>query len=251
MRALVGIKERYKGCWPSIHNNIGIDSHFLNGKHQQCPMCGGRNRFRYDNKDGSGNYFCNQCGHGQGIDLVMRFLNINFNDAVNEIRYIRGDIRMEVVKVSDETEKNKARIHKIHAGLKIITPDSPAALYFAKRGITVLPEKNCYWHPSLEYWSIDDDNKPFSLGKFPVIVSVFRNSDNATSSYHVTYITVDGQKADVPTQKKILPPVAPLSGCAIQLFPATDTIGIAEGLESSLSAHQEMGIVTNIRHIAN
>ena len=32
--------------------------------------CGGKDRFRLDDKEGRGTWFCNQCGNGDGLDLV-------------------------------------------------------------------------------------------------------------------------------------------------------------------------------------
>ncbi|HHU7428682.1 TPA: primase-helicase zinc-binding domain-containing protein [Escherichia coli] len=37
-----------------------------------CPACGGNTRYRFDNKDNRGTYFCSHCGAGTGLDLVMK-----------------------------------------------------------------------------------------------------------------------------------------------------------------------------------
>ena len=250
MRALPELKEQYKGCWPSIHVHMGIDSRFLSGKHQACPLCGeGRNRFRYANQGGMGNYYCNQCGHGDGVQLVMRYLNMNFKEAAHEIRSIKGDIKMEAVQIVDNTHKNQARLDKIRSGLKRITPESIAGRYLANCGITVFPEKSCCYHPSLTYWVVDSNTgKPVSLGEYPAIVSVFRDNDGKESTFHLTFIGQDGKKLNIEHEgelvpaKKILPPVIPLTGTAIKLFDATDTVCIAEGLCSDLSAYQDCGL---------
>ena len=39
-------------------------------RHQACPVCGGSDRFRFDDKEGRGTWFCNQCGAGDGLKLV-------------------------------------------------------------------------------------------------------------------------------------------------------------------------------------
>jgi len=39
-------------------------------RHGACPKCGGTDRFRLDDKEGRGTWFCNQCGNGDGLDLV-------------------------------------------------------------------------------------------------------------------------------------------------------------------------------------
>jgi len=57
------------GRWPDLLTAVGIDTPF-SGKHGPCPACGGKDRFRFDNKGGRGTWICNQCGAGDGLDLV-------------------------------------------------------------------------------------------------------------------------------------------------------------------------------------
>ena len=46
-----------QGQWPSILEKLGIDASYLKNKHGPCPACGGTDRFRFDNKMGSGTFF--------------------------------------------------------------------------------------------------------------------------------------------------------------------------------------------------
>lgn len=62
------------GHWPELLAGIGIDVP-RRGKHGPCPACGGRDRFRLDDKGGRGTWICNQCGSGDGLDLVCRVLS--------------------------------------------------------------------------------------------------------------------------------------------------------------------------------
>lgn len=55
------------------------------GKHGACPACGGKDRFRFDDKEGRGTWFCNQCGHGDGLDLVARVTNCDLSDAAKQV----------------------------------------------------------------------------------------------------------------------------------------------------------------------
>ncbi len=52
--------ERARGRWSEILPRLGIDARFLRNRHGPCPLCGGKDRFRFDDRDGSGSYFCNQ-----------------------------------------------------------------------------------------------------------------------------------------------------------------------------------------------
>ncbi|WP_141028459.1 primase-helicase zinc-binding domain-containing protein, partial [Salmonella enterica] len=55
------------GRWPYILSALGIKVPSA-GHHGACPACGGKDRFRLDDKAGRGTWFCNQCGHGDGLD---------------------------------------------------------------------------------------------------------------------------------------------------------------------------------------
>lgn len=59
------------GHWPELLVTVGIDIP-RRGKHGPCPACGGHDRFRLDDKGGRGTWICNQCGAGDGLDLVVR-----------------------------------------------------------------------------------------------------------------------------------------------------------------------------------
>jgi len=62
--------------WEEILFQLGIDLPRLN-KHGPCPCCGGKDRFRFDDKDGRGTWFCNQCGNGDGLDLIVKVKKCN------------------------------------------------------------------------------------------------------------------------------------------------------------------------------
>ena len=55
-----------------------MDEKALSGKHGPCPLCGGRDRFRFDDKDGRGTYFCSGCGAGDGVRLAMGITGLSF-----------------------------------------------------------------------------------------------------------------------------------------------------------------------------
>ncbi|MFQ1647702.1 DUF927 domain-containing protein [Aeromonas veronii] len=62
------------GHWPELLAAVGIDTP-SRGKHGPCPACGGKDRFRLDDKGGRGTWICSQCGNGDGLDLVCRVLS--------------------------------------------------------------------------------------------------------------------------------------------------------------------------------
>ncbi|WP_423731452.1 DUF927 domain-containing protein [Hafnia paralvei] len=67
--SVTSIAVAARGKWPQILSTLGIlvpHGH----KHGACPKCGGEDRFRLDDKNGRGTWFCNQCGSGDGLDLI-------------------------------------------------------------------------------------------------------------------------------------------------------------------------------------
>jgi putative DNA primase/helicase len=56
------LKDRAKGRWRNILPSLGIPSKALTNRHGPYPMCGGKDRFRFDDKGGRGTWFCSQCG---------------------------------------------------------------------------------------------------------------------------------------------------------------------------------------------
>ena len=74
------------GRWPKILIAHGISEQFLSGKHSACPLCcSGTDRFRFDNKNGEGTFFCNQCGAGDGFNLLSKYLGISNPEAFKRV----------------------------------------------------------------------------------------------------------------------------------------------------------------------
>jgi putative DNA primase/helicase len=92
------ITDLTKGHWPSILGTLaGLTSEQLTDKHQPCPLCGGKDRYRFDDLDGTGSWFCNDCGGkdqtggaGNGMDMLMRRQNWTFKEAAQRIEQHLG-----------------------------------------------------------------------------------------------------------------------------------------------------------------
>ena len=90
--------EAARGHWPAILGALaGLTSEQLTDKHQPCPLCGGKDRYRFDDQDGTGSWFCNQCGGpseaggaGSGINLLMRRTGWSFADAAKRVEQHLG-----------------------------------------------------------------------------------------------------------------------------------------------------------------
>jgi putative DNA primase/helicase len=77
------------GHWPDVLAGLGIDIP-RRGKHGPCPACGGKDRFRLDDKGGRGTFICSQCGSGDGLDLVCRVTNKNPKEAAELLAPLVG-----------------------------------------------------------------------------------------------------------------------------------------------------------------
>lgn len=71
--------------WRTTLAGLGIDGHLLDGRHHPCPGCGGRDRFRFDNRDGRGPFICGQGGGevlaGDGWDLLRHVFGWDWKKA--------------------------------------------------------------------------------------------------------------------------------------------------------------------------
>jgi putative DNA primase/helicase len=80
--------EHARHRWREILPLLGVETRFLLNKHGPCPLCGGKDRYRFDDRDGTGSYYCNQCGPGAGIVLLRKLHRWDFATACNEVNKI-------------------------------------------------------------------------------------------------------------------------------------------------------------------
>lgn len=83
--------DRARGRWQEILRAIGVENRFLSPKHGPCPLCrAGTDRFRFDDRNSNGDYFCSQCRPGIGIIFVQKFLQVDFKTACDRVDEIIG-----------------------------------------------------------------------------------------------------------------------------------------------------------------
>ncbi len=68
--------HRKTGVRPLAAHSPELGMKVIKNRHQACPVCGGADRFRFDDKRGRGTWFCNQCGAGDGLKLVEKVFGV-------------------------------------------------------------------------------------------------------------------------------------------------------------------------------
>lgn len=80
------VLREFSGTWRQTLEGYGC--HLPSGRHHgPCPVCGGKDRFRFDDKEGRGTWFCSQCDpqSGGGLLLLSRFLGKPTIEVANEL----------------------------------------------------------------------------------------------------------------------------------------------------------------------
>ncbi|MGO3452451.1 MAG: DUF7146 domain-containing protein [Marinomonas sp.] len=150
-----------------------------------------------------------------------------------------------------EANQEKQKVYKAKLKKKISTVWSecvalkesgtdPVRKYFMQRKLmfdwAAIDESDCVrFHPALSYFNEDGAN----LGDFPAIVCAIRNADGELVTLHRTYLDQEGCKAPVDSAKKMMsiPDGMSVNGGAVRLGnPRDGILGVAEGLETALSA---------------
>lgn len=221
-----------RGRWRGILPAFGLDERQLSGRHCPCPVCGGKDRFRFDDKEGRGTFYCSGCGAGDGVQLAQRVSGQPFKEVARQIERLAGVVQPAVCSPERSRGDKVAALGRVYREAVPIGCGDEAFRYLAGRGLRLydLPT-SIRTHPRLPY-----RDAGVLLGNFPAMVAIVTNSAGKTVSIHRTYLH-DGRKASVPAPKKLMQGL-PLAGAAIRLTPISECLGIAEGIETALAASE-------------
>ena len=138
------IKQEAHGKWAEILARCGIPTNYLLNKHGACPLCGGTDRYRFDDKTPHLTYFCNNCGHGSGLDLLMGWYSCELHEALTQVNkvlsgtdIITNSINPVTVTPSPVATSDKTK-QKILDGMIRFTSRTPTPVgveYWDNRGI--------------------------------------------------------------------------------------------------------------------
>jgi putative DNA primase/helicase len=210
--------------WPTILVASGIDAHILDGKQHPCPICGGKDRFRFDDK-GEGLWYCNHCKSGDGFTLLCAINQITFKKAKAITDQFIGQSPVVRTKQPLSDSKKRELMNKAWSGA------APEALglrdYLSKRGIMECLQFNpsIRWHPGLKCSSKD-------VVAPAVLIKCYRwgidgKPEPATIQRHWPTL---GQKMMMPAPIKLDGIFCPLGG-----RPVKGQLGVCEGYITALS----------------
>ena len=227
------IKDRAVGRWKSIFLQLGMPTKALTGAHGPCPICDdGTDRFRFDDLEGRGTWICSKCGAGHGMELLMRWKQYDFKMAVSKIEGVIGKATISVPGARMDDTKARELMTAMWTRARPLDGRDAASRYLRTRrldlaayspALRVLDDMTC--------GEAGEERTPCSL-----MLAKFVAPDSLSGILHRTFIKPDGSgKAAVKKQRKMAAGTIPPGG-AVRLSPAEATMGIAEGIETALSA---------------
>jgi putative DNA primase/helicase len=145
--------------------------------------------------------------------------------------FARPDDHAEAEKAMQSRQKAAERARIIWSGASPVTPNDPAGIYLARRGLERMID-------SLALRYRDDTPHPAG-GRYPALAALVQNAAGQPVGVHRTYLAADGTKARLEPPKASL---GPIWGGAIRLAPAGPEIVIGEGVETSASAGVLLGL---------
>lgn len=219
------VREVAKGKWRGLLPELGVNARHLTGKHTACPMCGGTDRFRFDDKNGVGDWICNSCGSGDGVMLATRATGMAVRDVLEKVKAMSGAVKAEPVKERD-TAKEMHNILSLWRRAERPADDGPVSRYLTRR-------LGRHWR-SNAIREVMDCWEAGSQTRMPAMVTAIDDADGVLVNCHLTYLTDLGVKVT----RRVMPGSLP-EGCAIRLWePRGGVLGVAEGIETAMAAAQ-------------
>jgi putative DNA primase/helicase len=235
------IHARLGSSWPSVLAQLGIaDSYLQLKKPGPCPVCGGRDRYVFDNRKGRGDFYCRSCGSGDGFTLLQRLHGWSFSESllrVVEAIGTRDEFETSAQVVPDfqsrqQTSAPTQRVLRLRRERCAIVDCQPVVDYLARRDLWPLPALcTLSAHPSVEYF-----HEGHRLARHAALVADVCDMEGELVTAHVTYIA-EGRKLSTHEPRKLLSALSGHVGCAVRLLPIEGaTLGIGEGVETCLAA---------------
>jgi putative DNA primase/helicase len=229
--------EAARGKWRGILLTLGVNEKYLRNRHGPCPLCGGNDRYRWDNKDGCGSYLCGQCGAGTGMQLLQRVQGWDFATAAREIDRVIGDLPNDAPGMPKlDPDKRKELLRAMWKASRPLRAGDPADCYLTegrRLSLEGVGLADLRFHPKL--------NVPDNLGGgvAPALLALVRDAAGNPASIHRTFLDGNGGHRGRAMFAGDLP-----ESVAIRLgAPVNGELAIAEGLETAIAVREQFGVV--------
>lgn len=241
------------GQWREILTANGIS--LPSGRHHSaCPICmAGKDRFRFDDKEGRGTWVCNQCGAGDGLSLYQQATGQSMKAAIRSLASdlgLSGPVsaadhariekqRQKAAKAAEEQRAKEASQRDAAAALaqqmelEAVGCMAEQVPYLARKGLSgfgVEVLARTYHH--------EDDGEQYSYKAGDLLVVMF-NIDGVTTSAEIIDSEGRSKMALAGGQKK---------GSAAYIEPLDDSLpedaeycGVVEGYATGLSVRALTG----------
>ena len=215
-----------KGRWRGILIALGLPEACLVNKHGPCPLCDSKDNFRFDNREGSGSWICT-CGAGDGMKLAMSYTGKDFRSLAPEIDALTGNLKPEAVTPAQSTEAIRQALRRVYGDTRNLAGEDLASLYLESRGCgeVVYPK-------SLRFGLCSDGEG----GVRPTMVAVLSSPDGKPCTMHRTFLNPKGGKAEMDKPRKMMPGAIAEGACVRLSEWVPGPLGIAEGIETAMSA---------------
>lgn len=262
MKKYRNIIQEANGNWHSILTRLGVPAESLVNRHGSCPACGGKDRFRFDDKQGKGTFICTQWGNGggDGISLVQHFFDCDFKTAIQHVRGALGineamPLTVRKTPLQAPQQPLQDDFHKLMNLWAIAAKNrSHKAIktYLQGRGLDVaaiVPVLgNLGFVEALDYWETNEQGKPQLVGKFPAIIAKFESVTGELMGLHRTYLNPDYTSklsmlnpfgdGLLNTKKMKSRYSGSTKGASIQLMASTDKLAVCEGIENAAAIYE-------------
>lgn len=225
------VLREFNGAWRKTLEGYGCQ--LPSGRnHGPCPVCGGKDRFRFDDKDGRGTWFCGQCDpqSGGGLLLLSRYLGKPTVEVAKEL--LGQDMPRTVAPV----RKHSATDEQMREELR----------KRAKRGAEMLMEQSMLsGHPYMDAkglageWPVNSqimmgaDNERIEPGAL-LLVPAYKNGELV----NIQKITADGKKRPIYG--------GDMSGVCHVISGPGKTIAVVEGFATGVTVNRMTNATTYV-----
>lgn len=217
-----------KGRWAEIFKTYGLQ--IIPNKHQACPLCEktGPSGMRITDKTGNGDWICS-CSYGNGLSLLMEITGLPFAEIAKQVDEIIDNKPDKITK-----PKLSGVVKKIASTSKPIN-GTWSEYYLKERGIINLPTMSVHHCDSVPFFNENGEK----VDNYQAMVATVTDVHTLEIlQQHITYL--NGSKKLYRKVRNITD--VDYKTPVIRLMDAEKTLGIAEGIETALSANDKYNV---------